>query len=281
VSTRESAPCSIEAGRFRGIVHHTGMKRGAWIVGVALGAAASGAPARGAGADLVEIFESAGEQVALVELFTSEGCSSCPPAEARMGTWRERDGLWTRFVPVAFHVDYWDRLGWRDRFASREFAGRQRAIARTWRSGSVYTPCFVRNGAEWSGRDPETGLRRANAGRIRLTRETGGGVRIEFSPGEADAGNEFDAWVVLLGGGIASDVKAGENRGRRLEHEFVVVAQAVVALTKPVDETTLHAGRATGLVYPNPLPERTAIAGWVSRRGEVAPIQSVGGWTNP
>jgi hypothetical protein len=66
------------------------------------------------------VFESAPNKVHLLELFTSEGCSSCPPAEEWLTKLKQNPGLWRDFVPVAFHVDYWDHLGWRDRFAAKE-----------------------------------------------------------------------------------------------------------------------------------------------------------------
>ena len=91
-------------------------------------------------------FEGGDTQVALVELYTSEGCSSCPPAEARLAKLRDDPELWKTIVPVAFHVDYWDGLGWPDRFASKAFTLRQYDYAARWRNGSVYTPAFVQNG---------------------------------------------------------------------------------------------------------------------------------------
>src|SRR3989442_5219435 len=94
------------------------------------------------------IFTSGNERVSLVELFTSEGCSSCPPADSWLSGLCEDAGLWKRFVPVAFHVDYWDGLGWKDRWASPEFSTRQRTYAAAWRSGSVYTPGVDLNGQE-------------------------------------------------------------------------------------------------------------------------------------
>src|SRR5690242_10629700 len=90
-------------------------------------------------------FESGPQQTALIELFTSEGCSSCPPAEAWMSSLKDNPGLWKNFVPLAFHVDYWDRLGWRDRFASRQWTERELHYASLWKSESVYTPCLVQN----------------------------------------------------------------------------------------------------------------------------------------
>src|SRR3954471_19082944 len=94
-------------------------------------------------------FRSGPTQAALVELYTSEGCSSCPPAEKWLGELKNAAGLWRDFVPVAFHVNYWDHLGWRDVLASKAFTAREHAYAEAWNSSSVYTPCFVRNGAEW------------------------------------------------------------------------------------------------------------------------------------
>src|SRR5690349_19034423 len=95
------------------------------------------------------VFQSSENQVALLELFTSEGCSSCPPAEKWLSSLKQSTALWTEFVPVAFHVDYWDYLGWRDPWAAKDFSDRQRNYAESWRSDSIYTPGFVLNGKEW------------------------------------------------------------------------------------------------------------------------------------
>jgi hypothetical protein len=84
-------------------------------------------------------FQSSETQTSLLELYTSEGCSSCPPAESWLSRLKESPGLWKDFVPVAFHVDYWNYLGWRDPWSTKAFTDRQHAYARTWRSDSVYT----------------------------------------------------------------------------------------------------------------------------------------------
>src|SRR4051812_5188527 len=96
-------------------------------------------------------FESGETQSSLIELFTSEGCSSCPPAEKWLSALKSSSDLWKKVVPVAFHVDYWDHLGWRDRFAKPEFTSRQQRYAAAWGGDSVYTPSFVVNGKEWRG----------------------------------------------------------------------------------------------------------------------------------
>src|SRR2546423_1193112 len=77
-------------------------------------------------------FESGAARVALLELYTSEGCSSCPPADAWLTRLKGSPDLWRKFVPVAFHVQYWDRLGWRDRLGDPRFAERQSAYAHAW-----------------------------------------------------------------------------------------------------------------------------------------------------
>src|SRR5882672_4017645 len=107
-------------------------------------------------------FESPREQTALLELYTSEGCSSCPPAEAWLSGLKDSPRLWKDFAPVAFHVDYWNYLGWKDRWSDAAFAERQRAYAQLWHSANIYTPEFILNGKEWqnwfSGRSgPKSG----------------------------------------------------------------------------------------------------------------------------
>ena len=124
-------------------------------------------------------FVSGPAQVPLVELYTSEGCSSCPPAEAWLNRLQSEPGLWRDFVPVSFHVNYWDRLGWPDRFASRAFTERQYAYAEAWGVRTVYTPGFVLNGRDWReksrrtlpapGKDTGTLTVAVNAGKVQAS----------------------------------------------------------------------------------------------------------------
>src|SRR6266436_651609 len=82
-------------------------------------------------------FQSNAKQTALIELYTSEGCSSCPPAEAWLSQLKADPRLWKDFVPLAFHVDYWDYLGWRDPFASKEWTARQYRYSAAWKNDGV------------------------------------------------------------------------------------------------------------------------------------------------
>ena len=101
--------------------------------------------------DNVLVFDSGREQTIFIELFTSQGCSSCPPAEKWLNALARHPDLWNEIIPVAFHVDYWDKLGWRDSYASGSHTRRQYQYRSENRIHSVYTPCFLINGKEWRG----------------------------------------------------------------------------------------------------------------------------------
>ena len=102
-------------------------------------------------ADSSVTFTSPVKQSTLLELYTSEGCSSCPPADQWLSTLKNDKKLWKEIVPIAFHVDYWDYLGWKDEFSKAEYTQRQRNYARWHNLGTIYTPGFVQNGKEWRG----------------------------------------------------------------------------------------------------------------------------------
>lgn len=222
-------------------------------------------------------FASGPARVSLVELYTSEGCSSCPPAERWLGALRDQSGLWRDFVPVEFHVNYWDRLGWPDRFATHEFTQRQYDYSAAWGAGSVYTPCFVRNGAEWRTGPDLRDTSGAAPGVLVVVLERDGHCRAQFKPAGTTAGprTAYEVHVAWLGGGVASRVTAGEDRGETLHHEFVVQALASRDLA-PADD-----GLRAELILPRPAENsapRRALAAWVTRRGELTPVQATGGW---
>jgi hypothetical protein len=223
--------------------------------------------------------ESGPERVHLIELFTSEGCSSCPPAEKWLGELRQHDGLWRRFVPVAFHVSYWDRLGWRDRFSAQAFTDRQYALAQSWNTRTVYTPCFVRNGAEWRSRDLTAVLASAPepAGRLVAEQADPATWRIEYTPLADRDDARFEVHVAWLGGGAVSDVRAGENSGRTLQHEFVVLQLVSESLKRGGAPGAPHATTTTIPTDSVPATPRHAIAVWVTRVGDLTPVQALGG----
>lgn len=218
-------------------------------------------------------FTSGPARTSLLELYTSEGCSSCPPAEHWLDALHNESGLWHDFVPVEFHVNYWDRLGWPDRFATREFTQRQYDHAAAWDSGSVYTPCFVRNGAEWHVEAlPPAG---GKAGVLTVVISPDGAAHAEFVPDGAVAKQDYDLHVALLGSGFSSRVTAGENRGETLRHEFVALALADHPLASA--DGTAHAEFSLPTPKITDAPRR-AVAVWVTRRGDRIPLQATGGW---
>jgi hypothetical protein len=215
-------------------------------------------------------------RVALVELYTSEGCSSCPPADRWLGGLRKTDGLWKNFVPVAFHISYWDHLGWTDRFASEAFTRRQYDYADSWSSHGVYTPCFVKDGAEWH---PGGSLPEAESGApgvLTVTPIDGKTYRVTFAPtGKGFLG--LDVHVALLGGGIHSKVTAGENDGATLAHEFVVMDLKTAGLAKNADGTSYETTVRLDSPAEKEAP-RLAVAAWVTHSGSLEPVQAAGGW---
>ncbi len=163
---------------------------------------------------------------AVVELFTSEGCSSCPPAESYIGELVRRSDV----LALAFHVDYWDDLGWRDRFALSQATERQRVYARTLRLSSAYTPQVVIDGrADFVGSD------RKAVGRELADRR--GGVPVGISVRGTDVLIDVSAQDGTAPGDVVlvaylrkavSPIGRGENAGRTLQ-EFNIV-RAVLPL---------------------------------------------------
>jgi len=171
-------------------------------------------------------------RAALLELYTSEGCDSCPPADRWLTALRGRGVPNDRVIPVAWHVDYWNHLGWRDRFSQPVFSERQRATAARNRAGFVYTPQRVLNGRDF--RLPA--LRDDFAERVAVINRLPAGAELDLKlvvrPNEFDVdlrialtgtgtGNA-KAYVVVTENELETEVRAGENRGRRLKHDFVV-----------------------------------------------------------
>ena len=223
-------------------------------------------------------FQSEVAATPLLELYTSEGCSSCPPAEAWLSRLKESPKLWKDFVPVAFHVDYWDYLGWKDPFASGTFSERQQDYSSRWRSQSVYTPGFVFDGKEWRGWYNRDGLprpARTPVGVLTAGSKDGKQWVIRFQPTADIASSSCDFHAALLGFDLKSDVKTGENRGRTLEHDFVVLALANAASIKNGDSFQSELALKSKLTAA---PKRLAVAAWVTSSRSLQPLQAIGGW---
>jgi hypothetical protein len=157
---------------------------------------------------------------AVVELFTSEGCSSCPPAEAYVGELAQRGDV----LALSFHVDYWDDLGWRDRFGLAQAVQRQNAYTKVLKLSSAYTPQVVVD-----GRDNYVGSDRASIGRAVAGNRTGVPLALSIRDGEVlvDLGAEqnlatCDVVLVAYLRTAVSPIGRGENAGRTIK-EFNIV----------------------------------------------------------
>jgi hypothetical protein len=177
------------------------------------------------------VSESGPGTAALVELYTSEGCSSCPPAEHWLSTLPKRYPG-TRVVPLALHVDYWDYIGWKDPYAKREFALRQRKLSQLQRLALVYTPQVVLQGRDfrrWGATAFDEAVERINAqpARARLKLSILGsdakGLDVEVSAELQQPARDTVLYIAAYQGRLHSKVTAGENRGRILAHDHVVL----------------------------------------------------------
>jgi hypothetical protein len=162
-----------------------------------------------------------GAQVpAVIELYTSEGCNSCPPADRWLSGLEAHDGV----VALAFHVDYWDSLGWKDRFAQPQFTQRQNATQRTSGARFAYTPQVIvdgRDAPDWSSL-PAAALQARSSAVVALTLEhDANGLALNVAPG-AGAPAKLSGYVAVVDDGMRTHVRAGENRGATLSQDGVV-----------------------------------------------------------
>jgi len=219
-------------------------------------------------------FTSPVKQSTLLELYTSEGCSSCPPADRWLSTLKNDPKLWKVLVPVAFHVDYWDYLGWKDEFSKAEYTQRQRNYARWHNLRTIYTPGFLQNGKEFRG---------WNRGRVvndhlgesvgQLTVTVGDGVVTANFKSVKKIKGLMVLNVAWLGFDLETEIRAGENEGKTLKHDFVSINTGAI-------KGTTKNGMVTWKFKANvkDLPIRSGAAFWVTNGNNPTPIQAAGGW---
>jgi hypothetical protein len=178
--------------------------------------------------------ESSTRRVALLELYTSEGCDSCPPTDRWVSDLAARGYAPTSVVTLAFHVDYWNDLGWPDPFSKAQYSERQRMASARNRARVVYTPQLLLNGRDFrrgAGFD-EFGKRLGEINRdpakakisllAHAQDQTGLGVTVTVLVADVAARDGAQAYLVLYENNLSNQVTAGENRGKRLRHDFMV-----------------------------------------------------------
>lgn len=217
----------------------------------------------------------------LVELFTSEGCSSCPPADKLLAALQNKQPVaGANIIVLEEHVDYWDRDGWRDRFSSPQFTERQTLYASRLKFDDPYTPQMIVDGQfQFVGSDPSRALsaitQAARAPKINLTLSTPSieGNRVSSSVVSAETSPSLpkgDLYVALVSLSASTQVKSGENGGKRLDHVSIVrsfqhigrlqdLSHGPVAfkLNAPVDEDPAH----MRLIVFAQLPDQGAVRG--------------------
>jgi hypothetical protein len=177
--------------------------------------------------------ESPAHRVAVLELYTSEGCNSCPPADRWLSGLPRRGVTADRAVLLAFHVDYWNQLGWPDRFSQPAFSARQREVAARASSGVVYTPQAVVDGRAlrqtYVFGDLDSRLSAINREKARASISAGIATRArmvqidgEVRLADGTANRDAEAWLAVFEQGLSSTVTRGENAGKLLYHDFVV-----------------------------------------------------------
>ena len=213
-------------------------------------------------------YTSTEKQTVMIELFTSQGCSSCPPAERWLNSYAQDEKLWSEIIPIAFHVDYWDKLGWPDVFANKAYSARQYRHRQQNNIRSVYTPGIVVNGNEWRG------WTRGNA--FPELTESAGILSFKASEKKVSVNYSRPASnivlnVALLGVGLESKIDRGENRNKVLKQEFVALSHDVYpasnggwTISLPKDDK--HNAK------------KYALAIWVSNATDISPIQATGYW---
>ena len=169
----------------------------------------------------------------LIELDTSEGCSSCPPADNWLSGLKDAGFTSDKVILLAFHVDYWDYIGWKDQFASPKFTARQRQAVQTGRAAFAYTPQVIFNGNDFG--DWHNGVSFAQAvqtnqkqqARVKLTltlslQSSGELMVVSTEEVSASDHNNADVYFAVYENNLISSIDAGENSGHKLSHNHVV-----------------------------------------------------------
>lgn len=187
----------------------------------------------------------AARKAVVVELFTSEGCSSCPPADeflARLGSGKRDDGV--QVIPLGFHVDYWNFQGWTDRFSSSAYSQRQLKYAQRLHIDSPYTPQLVFDGsAEGEGNDPqrarvliERASQRPASAEVEIAVSSDDRLHVKVTSSQ---GAEDEVMLTYTEDNLASKIQAGENNGRELHHSAVVRELRSLGRVRGAFETTI------------------------------------------
>ncbi|MBA2403603.1 MAG: DUF1223 domain-containing protein [Bdellovibrionales bacterium] len=167
---------------------------------------------------MVLLVFSEAQAATVIELFTSQGCSSCPPAEKWIGQLRKHPDFMKGIIPMVWHVDYWDQLGWKDTLAKPEFTERQRKYAATWKSQQVYTPGVIVDGQEKRNWRDLSLAPNHTSQEFDIKREDKR-LNVVYRPAPGQK-----LWLAIVSDGPSIPIQKGENAGRKLSRDFVVTS---------------------------------------------------------
>ena len=219
-------------------------------------------------------------QTAMLELYTSQGCSSCPPAERWISGFTDDAKFWKEIIPINFRVDYWDYLGWEDHYSDPAFSSRQRRYQQLGHSRTVATPGFIINGKGWHGWFYNKPLRAENLNNAGVIT-----IKLDRLDDQYHANLTFDkpssineplvANFAIMGFGLEDKITRGENRGKTFIQDFVVLTHSKEILRSDDEQHT-----ATSYLpdVSKHQAKQLAVVAWISKAADPSPIQAVGDW---
>jgi hypothetical protein len=217
----------------------------------------------------------------VIELYTSEGCSSCPPADKWLSQLKSKPDLFKRFIPMAFHVDYWNQLGWTDRFSNKANSQRQHIHKQEGNISQVYTPGIMINNKEWRGwfKGKRTWtITQSPIGILKVNHnKESQQLKINFSPEQTIGEQVLQLNIAILGMGLSNEIKTGENRGQELKHDFVVLthSQQQVSIDPNNNKQQWQASLPD---VPESGQRQSALVVWLSASDSQYIIQATGGY---
>ncbi len=221
------------------------------------------------------VFNSGEKKVNIIELYTSQGCSSCPVAEDWVNGLKTRKEVFKDFIPLAFHVTYWDFIGWKDIFADKKNDMRQRNYAnKVWQKNSVYTPQFVINSKEyrrWFSNQSFPRFENVYGGNLKL-KINNENLDISFNSSKIND-EELYVNVAILGFDYTTNVTAGENEDRALDGDFIVLKH----------QQNLLKSNKNNLLFNTTLPKykkdghKKAVVVWLNK-ADGSIVQATGGY---
>lgn len=217
----------------------------------------------------------------VIELYTSEGCSSCPPADRWLSSLKSDPNIFKHFIPMAFHVDYWNKLGWTDRFSNKANSQRQYIHQQQGNISQVYTPGFVMNNKEWRGWFSNNKSWNSATNPVGILsvnhNEQSQQLRITFAPEQVSSDKNLQLNIAILGMALSNEIEHGENRGKQLNHDFVVL--------KHHEQSVTMAENTASQTWQTKMPEipvngqkQSALVVWLSPTHSPTIIQAAGGY---